>query len=126
MTLQAGLVGFGLAGRYFHAPLVRAAGIRLAAVVSSQADVVREVLPDATVLPMSDALLARDDIGLVIIASPNTLHAPQAAAALQAGKHVVVDKPLCPTAAEARQLTELAARCKRTLTVFHNRRWDSD
>jgi scyllo-inositol 2-dehydrogenase (NADP+) len=126
MMLQAGLIGFGLAGRYFHAPLIQAAGIRIAAVVSGRAEIVRDVLPDATVLATSEALLDHAGIDLVVIASPNTLHAPQATAALRAGKHVVIDKPLCPTAAEARQLSQLAAQCKRTLTVFHNRRWDSD
>jgi scyllo-inositol 2-dehydrogenase (NADP+) len=126
MTLQAGLIGFGLAGRYFHAPLIQAAGIRIAAVVSSRADVVREALGDVTVLPTSEALLEHEGIDLVVVAAPNALHAPQATAALEAGKHVVVDKPMCPTAAEARQLAQLAARRSRMLTVFHNRRWDSD
>jgi scyllo-inositol 2-dehydrogenase (NADP+) len=126
MTLQAGLIGFGLAGRYFHAPLVQAAGIRIAAVVSSRTDVVHKALGNATVLPTSEALLAHDGIDLVIIASPNALHATQATAALEAGRHVVVDKPMCPTAAEAGQLSRLAARRNRMLTVFHNRRWDSD
>ena len=74
----------------------------------------------------SDALLERDDLDLVVIASPNQFHASQATAALRAGKHVVVDKPLCPTAAQAAQLSELAVRSNRRLAVFQNRRWDSD
>jgi scyllo-inositol 2-dehydrogenase (NADP+) len=126
MTLKAGLIGFGLAGRYFHAPLIRAAGIPIAAVVTSRVDAVREYLGDADVLASAEELIARDDIDLIAIASPTTLHAPQAAAALRAGKHVVVDKPLCATAAEASDLAQLAAQCGRKLAVFQNRRWDSD
>jgi scyllo-inositol 2-dehydrogenase (NADP+) len=126
MTLRAGLIGFGVAGRYFHAPLLRATGVRVAAVVSSRVDAVREFLPDASVLESADALLARDDLELVVIASPNQLHAPQATAALLSGKHVVVDKPLCLTSKEALRLAQLADAENQRLAVFHNRRWDSD
>lgn len=125
-NLRAGLIGFGLAGRYFHAPLMLAAGMRIVGVVTSRADAVRELVPDADVFGDADALIQRDDVGLIVIASPNQLHAPQARAALLAGKHVVVDKPLCPTAAEARELAQLASNCGRQLAVFQNRRWDSD
>jgi scyllo-inositol 2-dehydrogenase (NADP+) len=124
--MQAGLIGFGVAGRYFHAPLMQAAGIRIGAVVTSRVDAVCEALPDAVVVSSSDALLERDDLDLIVIASPNQFHAPQATAALRAGNHVVVDKPLCPTAAQAAQLSELAVRSNRRLAVFQNRRWDSD
>ena len=126
MTLRAGLIGFGLAGRYFHAPLLRAAGIPVAAVVTSRADAVREYLGDAAVVSSVDELIARSDIDLIAIASPSSLHALQAAAALRGGKHVVVDKPLSATAAEASDLAQLAAQCGRKLAVFQNRRWDSD
>lgn len=126
MTLRAGLIGFGLAGRYFHAPLLRAAGIQVAAVVTSRIDAVRESLGDADVVSSADELLVRNDIDLVAIASPSPLHAPQAAAALEAGKHVVVDKPFSATAAEASDLGQLADRRGLKIAVFHNRRWDSD
>jgi scyllo-inositol 2-dehydrogenase (NADP+) len=126
MTIRAGLIGFGIAGRYFHAPLLKAAGIPVAAVVSSRVDAVREVLPSADVVDTADAVIARDDLALVVIASPNQLHAPQATAALLSGKHVVVDKPLCLTSKEALHLADLADRQDRRLAVFHNRRWDSD
>ena len=127
MTLRAGLIGYGLAGRYFHAPLIRAAGMPIAAVVTSRADAVREYLGEETaVLGSADELFERDDIDLIAIASPNRLHAPHAAAALRAGKHVVIDKPFCPTSNEASDLADLAAHHGRKLAVFHNRRWDSD
>ena len=126
MTLKAGLIGFGLSGRYFHAPLMRAAGIPIAAVVTSRVAAVREYLGDAEVLSSADELFGRSHIDLIAIASPNSLHAQQATAALRAGKHVVVEKPLSATAAEASDLAQLATQQGRKLAVFHNRRWDSD
>lgn len=124
--LRVGLIGFGLAGRYFHAPLIRAAGMRLRAVVTSRVDAVRETFPEATVLDSWEALLARGDIDLVVIATPNHLHADQAKAALYAGRHVVVDKPLSATSMEAHAIADLATANRLRLAVFQNRRWDSD
>jgi predicted dehydrogenase len=66
------------------------------------------------------------DVDLVVIASPNESHYPLAAAALRAGKHVVVDKPFTVELADARSLVELAEERGRLLSVFHNRRWDSE
>lgn len=126
MTLRAGIIGFGVAGRYFHAPLLRAAGIPIAAVVTSRPEPAREYLDKVDVLGSAEELMARNDINLVVISSPNTLHAPQAAAALRAGKHVVVEKPVAATAAEVSDLEQLATQHKRKFTVFQNRRWDSD
>jgi scyllo-inositol 2-dehydrogenase (NADP+) len=71
-----------------------------------------------------DELLERSD--LVVVATPNTTHFEIAAAALKAGKHVVVDKPFTITLDEADQLSALANERERVLTVFHNRRWDGD
>lgn len=127
MTIRAGLIGFGLAGRYFHASLMRAAGISVRAVVTSRTEAVREYLgSDVAVLSSADELFARNDIDLIVVASPSPLHAPQAAAALRAGKHVVVDKPVSATAAECSELAQLARQHGRKLAIFHNRRWDSD
>jgi scyllo-inositol 2-dehydrogenase (NADP+) len=123
--LSAGLIGFGLAGRYFHTPLLLAAGIDIAAVVTSRTDEVRSVLPNAMVMASAQALFDHT-VALIVIATPNDQHAQQAAAALRAGKHVVVDKPLSVTSAEAWALHELARQCNRVLGVFQNRRWDSD
>jgi scyllo-inositol 2-dehydrogenase (NADP+) len=115
-----------MAGRFFHAPLLQAAGIPITAVVTSRADAVREVLPDAAVVRTDGELIWRSDVDVVIVASPSPLHAAHAASALRAGKHVVVDKPLCATVAEARELSLLASHSRRKLAVFQNRRWDSD
>ena len=126
-AIRAGLIGFGYAGRTFHAPLLAATeGIALVAVSSSRADAAREALGDVDVVATPEALIARGDIDVVVIASPNDSHAPLALAALAAGKHVVVDKPFALSLEEARMVVAAAERAGRMVAVFHNRRWDSD
>ncbi|MDQ3996915.1 MAG: oxidoreductase [Gemmatimonadota bacterium] len=121
------LVGFGYAGRVFHAPLIAATpGLTLAVVGSRQDATVRSSYPGVEVVPDPSAAVRHPDVDLVVIATPNDTHAPLADAALRAGKHVVVDKPFTITLAEARALANRAAEVDRRLSVFQNRRWDSD
>jgi len=126
-VLRVGLVGFGYAGKTFHAPLIATTpGLALAAVASSDAAKVRASLGEGPAVFASPRALIEDrDIDLVVIASPNATHAELAALALEAGKHVVVDKPFTATAAQAVQLAQLAEDKGLLLSVFHNRRWDS-
>jgi len=122
--MNVGLVGYGLAGSVFHAPLIQSVtGLKLAAVVTSRAEQLGEGL---RVYPNLDDLLSDRSVGVVVIASPTALHFEHARAALFAGKHVVVDKPLSTTVKEADELIALASHEKRVLTVFQNRRWDGD
>ncbi|MBS9402954.1 oxidoreductase [Halomonas sp. TRM85114] len=126
-TLNVGLVGYGMAGKTFHAPLIEATPtLELTAVVSGDADKVKADLPSVDVLPKAAMLFARTDIDLVVIVTPNSTHFSLAKAALGAGKHVVVDKPVTISLSEARLLKSLAINAERMLSVFHNRRWDSD
>ncbi len=125
--LNVALVGYGYVGKTFHAPLIAATpGFRLRTVVSSDPAKVGADFPDARVVADLETALADPAIDLVVIATPNALHAPQAIAALQAGKHVVVDKPFALDLAEARTVADAAKAAGKLLTVFHNRRWDSD
>lgn len=78
------------------------------------------------IVPTVEALLARSDIDLVVVSSPDQFHAEHAIAALRAGKHVVVDKPFATTLADANNVARQAELSGRMLTVFHNRRWDAD
>ncbi|QOR39705.1 oxidoreductase [Billgrantia diversa] len=126
-TFGVGLIGFGTAGRIFHTPLIQATpGLELLAVVSSSAERVHETLPEVEVMPKAAALFARSDIDLVVIASPNETHYPLAKAALAAGKHLVIDKPFTVSLSEARLLKAEADKAECMISVFHNRRWDSD
>jgi predicted dehydrogenase len=124
---RVALIGFGFAGRVFHAPLIAATpGLSLAVIGSSQGETARTAYPAAETIAEPQAALRHRDVDLVVIATPNDTHAPLAEAALRAGKHVVVDKPFTITLAEARALAALAAGARRHLSVFQNRRWDSD
>jgi len=126
-TLRAGLVGYGFAGQTFHAPVLSAVpGLELAAVASSQPHKVHAEWPGVAVVPDAAALAAREDIDLVVVATPNAQHYPVAKVALEAGKHVVVDKPFTLDVAEARELELLARRNNRVLAVYQNRRFDAD
>lgn len=126
-TVRVGLCGYGLAGKTFHAPLIQAVpGLELVAVASSDAAKVRADLPDVTVDSDPMAIATSRQVDLVVIATPNDSHASIARSALAAGKHVVVEKPFTVDLAEARELIALARRHGVLLSVFHNRRWDSD
>jgi len=126
LGIAVGLVGFGLSGRVLHTPLILRAGMRIVGVVTRQEAAVQAAIPGARALPDLEALLALPRLDLVVIATPNHLHCPQALAALEAGKHVVVDKPLALSTLQADRLIAAAERAQRKLAVFQNRRWDSD
>jgi predicted dehydrogenase len=125
--IGVGLIGYGLGGRAFHAPYVRATpGMMLRAIVSRDRDKVHADLPDMRVVSSVEALLAEPDVDLVIVSSPDALHADHAVTALEAGKHVLVDKPFATSLADAQRIIDASEAAGRLLTVFHNRRWDAD
>ncbi|MGR6970615.1 Gfo/Idh/MocA family oxidoreductase [Streptomyces cynarae] len=129
--LRVGLVGYGLAGSVFHAPLIAATeGLVLDTVVTSNPErqqQARAEFPDVRVAATADELWPRaGELDLIVVASPNKTHVPIATAALEAGLPVVVDKPVAGTAAEARGLAALAEERGLLLSVFQNRRWDND
>ena len=125
--IRTGVMGFGLGGSAFHAPLVDAVPeLALSAIATSRAEAVRARYPHAAVVADAQALLDDPGIELVVVTTPNDTHFALAKAALAAGKHVVVDKPFANSAAEAEELVALAAARGRVLSVFHNRRWDGD
>ena len=126
MAIKTVLVGYGNAGKTFHSPLIDAAqGLDLAAVVSTRPEAVHAQWPDVAVVGDYDTVLADPSIELVVIATPNTLHAPQAIAALKAGKNVVVDKPFAIDHPEAQTIADAAKASGKLCVAFQNRRWDS-
>lgn len=125
--LNVAIVGYGFASKTFHAPLIAAVpGLELTVIASSDPAKVKADWPDVAVEATPVDLFARREIDLVVIPTPNDSHFPLARMALAAGKHIVVDKPFTVTLAEARCLQADAAAAGRLLSVFHNRRWDSD
>lgn len=129
--LRVGLIGYGMAGRVFHAPLISTtADLELAAIVTANAErqaAARHDHPTAVVLPTADELWAiARQLDLVVVAAPNRYHGPLAMTALRTGLPVVLDKPMAPTAAEASAVLLEAQRLGLPISVFQNRRWDGD
>jgi len=125
-TIRVGLIGYGFAGKTFHAPLIQSVpGLVLSVIGSSKREILNREFPKVLICS-ADEVPTHPNVDLVVIASPNGSHFPLASAALRAGKDVVVDKPFTVTLAEARSLAEIAKKHNRILSVFHNRRWDSE
>ncbi|WP_329069660.1 Gfo/Idh/MocA family oxidoreductase [Amycolatopsis sp. NBC_01480] len=129
--LRVGILGYGIGGRVFHAPLVAATpGLAPAAIVTSNPERAAQAgaeYPDADVIPGPDEFFARaGELDLVVVSTPNRTHVPLALRAIELGLPLVVDKPFAPTAAEASRVVAAAKAKDVGLTVFQNRRWDSD
>ena len=129
-TFSVGLIGYGLGGQVFHAPMISVTeGLHLSVIRTSNPEDIRlagQRYPQALIVKTSEELIMDEDLDVVVISIPNHLHFSTARSALLAGKHVVLDKPFTVTAAEAEKLITLSKKVGKTLTVFHNRRWDSD
>ncbi|QTG81399.1 Gfo/Idh/MocA family oxidoreductase [Arthrobacter crystallopoietes] len=129
--LRTAVIGFGLSGRVFHTPFLEASGeYSLDFIVTGnpeRAVLARATYPDAEVLAGTQELFGRAaDLDLVVIGTPPASHFALAGTALELGLNVVVDKPFVPTSAEGETLIEKARQAGVVLSVFQNRRWDSD
>jgi scyllo-inositol 2-dehydrogenase (NADP+) len=125
--IRVGVVGFGLAGRVFHAGVINAVeGLELAAIVQRAGSSARETYPNVCIHRSVDELLRDKTVRLVVIATPNESHFPIARHCLLADRDVVIEKPFALNSAEAAELIQLARTCGRLLSVYHNRRWDGD
>jgi scyllo-inositol 2-dehydrogenase (NADP+) len=129
--VRVALLGYGAAGEHFHAPLINATpGLQLAAIVTSDSDRAARATsrhPSAVVHANAGEVFAEaGSYDLVVVATPNASHVALAMAALDAGLPVVVDKPMATCAADAQRLIDRATATGLLLTVFQNRRWDSD
>jgi scyllo-inositol 2-dehydrogenase (NADP+) len=129
--LRGAVIGYGLAGSVFHAPLIAATpGLRMGTVVTGNPErqaAASRAYPDAVVASNADEIFERAaDHDFVVVAAPNDVHVTLARRALDAGLPVVVDKPVAPTADEARSLVEHAKELGVPIMAYLNRRWDSD
>jgi predicted dehydrogenase len=125
--IGVGVIGFGLGGRVFHAPFVNAVtGLRLVSIMQRSGDAAAKAYPATKIARSVEELLADRSIELVVVTTPNATHFALAKQTLEAGKHVVIDKPFAATSDEARALGELAKSKGLLVLPFHNRRWDGD
>ena len=125
--VRAGLVGFGLAGQSFHAPIIRSVpGLELACILERSGSLSHQKYPDVPTVRTLEELLADQQIQLCVIATPNASHFDLAQRCLLAGRDVVIDKPFATNSSDALQLVELAEKKQRLLTIYQNRRLDGD
>ena len=127
--VRIGLVGYGFGGRYFHAPLLASApGCDFAGVVTTSAARRAELAREHPGVRAYDSLeaLAADGVAAVAISTPAHTHAPVALRAIGLGIAVVCDKPFALTSADAREVIAEAETAGVALSVYQNRRWDSD
>ncbi|WP_377887375.1 oxidoreductase [Alkalihalobacillus sp. R86527] len=125
--INTAIVGFGFSGATFHAPVMKAVkGLHITTVVSSNPEKVKCALPDVDVHSTIEEVLNNEEIALVVITTPNEFHFPMAKKALEAGKHVVLEKPFAVDVSECETLINVAEENGCILSVYHNRRFDND
>jgi scyllo-inositol 2-dehydrogenase (NADP+) len=124
--INVGLVGFGLSGRYLQAPFfLTNPNFVLKSLVTTQ-QIPKHIFPDTKKAESLDDLINDPEIHLISIASPNPTHFEYARKCLNAGKHILLEKPMTSTAEEARELIALAKSKGLVMCVFQNRRFDGD
>jgi scyllo-inositol 2-dehydrogenase (NADP+) len=125
--IGVGVIGYGLGGQVFHTPFVSAVpGLKLVSIMTTKGEDAAKAYPSARISRSINDVLADESVELVVVSTPNETHFDLASRAIEAGKHVVIDKPFAATSAEARQLANLAKSKGLLVVPFHNRRWDGD
>ena len=126
--MKAGIIGYGLAGRYFHGPTLLAAGFHVTAICARSLEkkaAAQQDFPNAVIVNSIDELIS-EDLDLIVVATPNEFHSEHALASIRAGINTVVDKPMGRDYYETLSLYDAAEQSGVLLTVFFNRIWDSD
>lgn len=128
--MKLGLVGYGFGGRIFHAPFIQAAdGVEIGGVVARSADKIAQIavdLPGVPVFASLSDLIADGSFDVVTITTPPATHTPLTLEAIEAGLHVVCDKPFSMNLRDAAQMAGAAKQKGVLLNVFQNRRRDTD
>lgn len=125
--IKTGLLAFGMSGRIFHAPFLAAnPAFSLDAIVERNTKKAKQFYPEIKSYDTIDELINDPNLELIVVNTPNFTHFNLVKAALEAGKHVLVEKPIAATSAEAKILFDLGRKVSREVLVYQNRRWDSD
>lgn len=124
--INTAVVGYGLSGQIFHAPFLQAhPTFSLHNIVSSGVKA-HAAYPSVQVVADFEKMLLNPEIQLVVLCTPHHLHASQAIAAMEAGKDVVIEKPVAMSSDELQTIMQVSMRTQRTIFPYHNRRWDGD
>ena len=125
--IKVGLCSYGMSGKLFHAPFIHLhPGYELYAAWERSSKVINKDYPLVISFSAYEDLLSDPNIELIVINTPNYTHFDLAKKALYAGKHIVVEKPFCLTTKECDELIGIAAEMNKKISVYQNRRWDSD
>ena len=125
--IKTALASFGMSSKVFHGPLLKVnKGFKVVSVLERSREESKDLFPEATIVRDFQTLLDDQEVELVVVNTPDVLHYEMTRAALEAGKHVVVEKPVTQRSDDAEKLIKLARERGVVLTVFQNRRWDAD
>src|SRR3546814_641054 len=123
--INVGLTSFGMSGRVFHGPLLKTnPNFKVVSVIQRTPRGAEEYFTGCRTVKKFSGLTSDPEIELVIVNTPDQTHYDYTKEALEAGKHVIVEKPFTMTVAEGEELVALAEKKGLILSVFHNRRWD--
>ena len=126
-VIKTGLAAFGMSGQVFHAPFISPnPQFELSKIVERSKNLSKEKYPKAEIVRSFDELIADAQLELIIINTPDSTHYEYAKAALLAGKHVVIEKPITSNADQAKELVDIAKSKNLMISAYQNRRWDAD
>lgn len=125
--IKAGICSYGMSGKLFHAPFLEAhPGFEMTAIVERHRDESRERYPHSTLYRSVDEMLQDERLQLIVVNGPTATHFDQAKAVLQAGKHLILEKPMVLNVHQGEELIALAAQRQLFFSVYQNRRFDGD
>ena len=126
-SINTALCSFGMSGWVFHAPFINVhPGFTLYGIWERTKNLAAQKYPGVKTFRSLDELLNDDEVELVVVNTPNATHYDYTKKALLANKHVIVEKPFTVEIEEGKELIELAVAKNKMLSVYHNRRYDSD
>ena len=126
-SIKTALASFGMSGLVFHGPSLKVnPRFEVVNILERSKDISKNMFPEAKIVRTFNEILETPGIELVIVNTPDKFHNEMVKAALQNGKHVVVEKPITQKSTDAEELVQLANEKELVFTVYQNRRWDGD
>ncbi|SNR30971.1 Gfo/Idh/MocA family oxidoreductase [Lutibacter flavus] len=125
--IKTALCSFGMSGVVFHAPFISVnPNFNLYGVLERTKNLAQEKYPTIKTFRTLETMLADENIELVVVNTPSVTHFDFAKQVINAGKNIIIEKPITATAKQAEELIKLAKEKNVMLSVYQNRRYDSD
>lgn len=126
-SIVTGLLAYGMSGKLFHAPFLSTnPHFKFKAIVERHEKKAAERYPDLISYDHTFELLNDKEIELVVINTPSYTHYQLAKEAMEAGKHVLLEKPAAATLEEVKRLFDISRETGKKLMIYQNRRYDSE